>query len=195
MKRLTIPSCKPALVGGIVACSLWLLPAPQASAELGTWAYPTTLSEKADRLKTLTKQLTELDAVREEQLAIKTHAEESLVALLGRLQAAEGALKTKQAPLHAAMEKYRQAQEIARVDPMIDTERQRLEYIRIENETARSIKADKQEINQLNQLISQTTAKLSDARAQTTAILRQIDTLWKHREIIKKIVFLPSVDD
>lgn len=195
MKRLAISPCKLALFGSIAAFSILLLPASNAIAELGTWTYPNTLAEKAKRIDGLNQQLEDLDKLREEQLIARTEAEETLVELLGQLQAAEGALKTQKAPLQQALEKYRQAQEIALSDPMIDVEPQRLEYVRIENETAATIKSHLDEIDQINQLISQTTESFSNTRNGINVTLHQIDNLWQHRNNIDKIVFLRTVAD
>lgn len=195
MKCLTASPCKRALFGGVAAFSMLLLSTPNAFAELGTWAYPNTSTEKAERIQKLSEQLEELDRNRGTQLITRNDTEETLTELLGQLRAAEEALRVQQAPLHGALKKYRQAQEIALSDPMMDIETQRLEYIRIETETADSIKTHQEEVDQINQLVSHATEKLSNARINMDATLHQIENLWRHRENISKIVFLHLSDN
>lgn len=184
-----------ALLGSMVAFSTLLLSTPDASAQLSTWAYPNTADEKNERLLTLSKQLRELDQTREIQLVARTEAEEALVKLVSDLQLAEAALRTSQAPLNEALERFRKAQEIALTDPMINVEEQRLEYVRIEDEFADDIRTNQEEVDYINQLIPEATERLAQARQGMDNILLQIETLWHRQETIKNIVFLRTVDD
>lgn len=195
MKRLaTLPSTL-TLFGTLALFTMMLLPTTEAMAELGTWAYPFEAKEKTKRIKELSVQLDELDHIREEQLTSRSKSEETLITLLSQLQAAEEALKIQQAPLHFAMEKYRQAQQIALTDPMIDVDIQRLEFIQVQAETAQTIQVHQDEVDQLNLLVARATEDFSNARANMDATLRQIDNLWLHRSTIERIVFVRSVDD
>ena len=195
MTRLTTPSRTRALFGGVAILSALLLSVPKASAQLATWAYPNTPAERTERLQTIRQQLRILDQSRESQLVVRTEAEDVLVKLVDELQTTEADLVAIKAPLDRALEKYRQAQEVALVDTMIDLEAQRLAYVQIETEVVDDIRAIQEKVDYLNQLIAQATEKLTLARQGMNATLQQIENLWQRQENIVKIVFLRSMSD
>lgn len=195
MKRLLTSPYTPMLLIGIVVSSTLLFPVSSAFARLSIWAYPETPQEQRERSQDLGEQLGALDETREKLLVTRTEIEERLVALLDRLQLAEIALRAQRAPLDRALEKYRQAQEIALSDYMIDPEIQRQEYVLLKNETAASIKAHQERVDQINLQVAQTTERLSSVRLDMNTILHQIDNLWIRQDTINRIVFLQSVND
>ncbi|MEO5351607.1 MAG: hypothetical protein H7835_00085 [Magnetococcus sp. XQGC-1] len=178
----------------LVASAVALLPVGDAHARLANW-YPDTPAEQAEQTQHLNEQLQELDQLRESQLADRTKAEETLSDLLDQLQAAEADLRTHQKPLKEITERYRRVQSIAVVDPMMDAEGQRQEYLRLKRETEAGIRDRQERVNWLNQQIKAATQNLADARQKMTITLSLIDRLWKHREIINKLVFLRVVND
>ena len=178
----------------LVASAIALLPVGDLHARLANW-YPDTPAEQAEQTQHLNEQLQELDQIRESQLADRTKAEEMLSDLLDQLQAAEADLRTHQKPLKEITERYRRVQSIAVVDPMMDAEGQRQEYLRLKRETEASIRDRQERVNWLNQQIKAATQNLADARQKMTVTLSLIDRLWKHREIIGKLVFLRVVND
>ncbi len=194
MKRLTVTSYKHLVFCAVATCAMGLLPVSSAFARLSNW-YPETQIEQVEQTETLNNQLQELDQIREAQLLERTRAEETLADLLDQLQAAEADLKTQQKPLSDMTEKFRRVQAVAMVDPLMDAEGQRQEYLRLKKETETGIRDRQDRVRWLNQQIEKSTQNLSDARQKITVTLTQIDRLWKHREIINKLVFLHAVND
>ena len=178
----------------LVASAIALLPVGDLHARLANW-YPDTPAEQAEQTLHLNEQLQELDQIRESQLADRTKAEEMLSDLLDQLQAAEADLRTHQKPLKEITERYRRVQSIAVVDPMMDAEGQRQEYLRLKRETEAGIRDRQERVNWLSQQIKAATQNLADARQKMTITLSLIDRLWKHREVINKLVFLRVVND
>ncbi|MEO5341115.1 MAG: hypothetical protein H7837_11480 [Magnetococcus sp. MYC-9] len=194
MQRFLGSSYKHALLGALVACATAWWPVSPAHARLANW-YPETPAEQAEQTETLNNQLQELDQLRETQLLERTHAEETLADLLDQLQVVESELRSLQRPFQEVTEKYRRAQTIAIVDPMMDVEGQRQEYLRLKREAEAGIHARQERVQWLNQQIQKATQNLTDARQRMNITLSQIDRLWKHREIINKLVFLRVVND
>ncbi|MBF0399253.1 MAG: hypothetical protein HQL90_00645 [Magnetococcales bacterium] len=194
MQRLAFSPYRRSLSYALVAGTLWLLPVSDASARLANW-YPETPMEQVEQTETINAQLQELDQLREEQLIERTRAEETLADLLDQLQAAEADLKAHQKPLLEMTEKYRRTQAISMVDPMMDPAAQRQEYLRLKRETEVNIRDRQDRVEWLNQQIQAATQNLADARLKMNVTLSQIDRLWKHREIISKLVFLHVVND
>ncbi|MBF0461782.1 MAG: hypothetical protein HQL87_10335 [Magnetococcales bacterium] len=194
MKRLALLPYKHAALCAAAACVISLLPLSDAAARLANW-YPETPAEQVEQNEVLNNQLQELDQTREAQLADRTKAEETVADLLDQLQAAEADLKAHQKPLLEMTERYRRVQAIAMVDPMMDSEGQRQEYLRTKRETENEVRDRQERVNWLNQQLHVATRNLADARQRITITLTQIDRLWKHREIINKLVFLHVVSD
>ncbi|MEO5363025.1 MAG: hypothetical protein H7838_05315 [Magnetococcus sp. DMHC-8] len=194
MKNPVVTLYRPVVWCAMAVGMAGLLAASTASARLGNW-YPDTPAEQAEQTATLNSQLQDLDQLREVQLADRTRAEETLADLLDQLQVAEADLKAHQQPLSEMTERYRRVQAVAMVDPLMDAEGQRQEYIRLRRETETNIRDRQERVKWLNQQIRKATQNLTDARQRLTVTLSHIDRLWKHREIIGKLVFLRVVSD
>lgn len=194
MKFLVASPSARTLSAALLASVIGLMPLGDAQARLANW-YPETPAEQAEQTQLLNEQLLELDLRREAQLVDRTKAEETLADLLDQLQVAEAELRAHQKPLKEMTERYRRAQSIAVVDPMMDAEGQRQEYLRLKRETESNIRDRQERVNWLNQQIKAATQNLADARQKMTVTLSLIDRLWKHREIINKLVFVRVVSD
>ncbi|MBF0584299.1 MAG: hypothetical protein HQL80_08705 [Magnetococcales bacterium] len=81
------------------------------------------------------------------------------------------------------------------VDPMMDPEAQRQAYLHLKRQTEANIRDRQDRVAWLTEQIQAATQNLADARQRMTVTLSQIDRLWKHREIINKLVFLQVVKD
>ncbi|MBF0161037.1 MAG: hypothetical protein HQL88_02005 [Magnetococcales bacterium] len=191
--RIPLPG-KRTIFYTVIACAVTLSPISSAWARLANW-YPETPAEQVEQTETLNTQLQELDQRRESQLLERTRAEETLADLLDQLQAAESDLRTFQRPLQEVTEKLRRTQAIAMVDPLMNAEGQRQEYLRLKRETEASIRDRQERVQWLNRQIQVATQNLTEARQRMNVTLSQIDRLWKHREIINKLVFLRVVSD
>lgn len=194
MRFPVVPPSARTLSVALLASVLSLLPLGDAQARLANW-YPETQAEQTEQIQLLSEQLLELDLRREAQLVERTKAEETLADLLDQLQAAEAELRAHQQPLKEMTERYRRAQSIAVVDPMMDAESQRQEYMRIRRETESNVRDRQARVNWLNQQIKAASQNLADARQRMTVTLSLIDRLWKHREIVNKLVFVRVVSD
>lgn len=194
MQHSTFFSYKHPVFFAVIASALWLLPVSDASARLANW-YPETQTEQVEQTETLNVQLLELDQLREAQLVERTKIEETLADLLDQLQQAETDLRAHQKPLLEITEKYRRSQAIAMVDPMMDPEAQRQAYLHLKRATEANIRDRKERVEWLTEQIQAATQNLADARQRMSVTLSQIDRLWKHREIINKLVFLHVVKD
>ncbi|WP_130472366.1 hypothetical protein [Candidatus Magnetaquicoccus inordinatus] len=174
-------------------CAVSLLAAP-AHARLANW-YPETQAEQLEQMDTLNVQLQDLDSLRENQLADRSRAEEVMADLLDQLQIADEDLKNYRKPLAEASERYRRIQSVGVTDPLVNLEGERQLYLQIKNEREAGISDRQERINWLNQQIRKAAQNLTDARQRMTVTLSQIDRLWKHREIISKLVFVRVVND
>ncbi|MBF0184006.1 MAG: hypothetical protein HQM06_06425 [Magnetococcales bacterium] len=177
----------------LASCAAALVAAP-AQARLANW-YPETQAEQLEQIDTLNSQLQELDSLREVQLGDRSRAEEVMADLLDQLQNAEADLKSYRRPLAEASERYRRVQSIGVTDPLVNLEGERQLYLQIKRERETGISDRQERINWLNQQIHKAAQNLTDARQRITVTLSQIDRLWKHREIVNKIVFVRVVND
>jgi hypothetical protein len=193
MLQLTRQLTKKSMLA-VMAIGATFLVAVPAQARLANW-YPETQAEQLEQMDTLNLQLQELDALREAQLADRSRAEEVMADLLDQLQTADEDLKNYRKPLQEASERYRRVQSIGVTDPLVNLEGERQLYLQIKREREAGISDRQERINWLNQQIRKASQNLTDARQRMTVTLSQIDRLWKHREIINKIVFVRVVND
>ncbi|MBF0097099.1 MAG: hypothetical protein HQM04_10965 [Magnetococcales bacterium] len=193
MLQLTRQLTKKSVLAVLAIGATFLVAVP-AQARLANW-YPETQVEQLEQMDTLNNQLQELDALREAQLADRSRAEEVMADLLDQLQMADEDLKSYRKPLQEASERYHRVQSIGVSDPLVNLEGERQLYLQIKREREAGISDRQERINWLNQQIRKASQNLTDARQRMTVTLSQIDRLWKHREIINKIVFVRVVND
>lgn len=176
-----------------LAATAWVLvPLPDA---LGTnyWTYPDSSTARAQRIQELNGLLDELSAALLGQQEAIRQSQKALVDLEASLAAAQKALVVEERPVTEVVTKYRKAQELSLIDPMVSTETQRLELIKVKEANNPIINKRKGEIEALNSKIPQTRASITNAQGQLNAILQQIDMVIKQRDEVSEQVFLKTV--
>ena len=173
-----------------------LLTAPWNTARgVGTWTYPETSEERLVRIKTLDGHAEEKNKAFETQMAFLSGYNQALAQLESEIRSVQGALTFHQRPLQAAMENYRKVQELSLSDPMISTEPQRLEYIKVKEKTAEVVNQHRAKVAMLQEQLPLAREKIASARLRLNIILRELDSVIKHRDAISEIMFVKSVAD
>lgn len=161
----------------------------------GLWKYPENSAERLQLIKEMEYQLTMLSEDHKTRMGDMGTAKKELENLHASIQAAEAALVVDQRPVTVAMEKYRKAQELSLVDPMITTEPQRMKLIKVKEELSQIIVQRQGEIDLRKGLLPQAQAKMEDTRRNLNAVLQQIETTIRHRDEVSELVFLKNVKD
>ena len=196
MKQTTPYDPRPILLTCVLLLSGLLLLAPLANATtVGSWSYPKSDDERAMRETVLEEKLAGQEEAYQSHYVILTAKKKELADLEGRIAAAKDALDFQKRPLTATLEKYHQAQRLSMLDPMISTEPQRLEVIAAKKETAAVVAEHEAKVQKLEEQVPGVKATIMHAVEQHKSILMEIDTLIKHRDAVRELVFLRNVAD
>ncbi|MBF0454773.1 MAG: hypothetical protein HQL72_08165 [Magnetococcales bacterium] len=181
--------------GVLLFCGLMLTTVFSDASAVGTWSYPKSEAERVTRESILERQLATQEESYESQFKLLSSKEKALADLEGRIKAAKEALNFKKQPLNAAIEKYRQAQILSLLDPMISTEPQRMELIEVKQETQAMVREYEEKWQVLVNQLPEAKAHVASAREQLKTTLREIDGLMRHRDAVRELVFLRNVAD
>ncbi|MBF0447489.1 MAG: hypothetical protein HQL67_04745 [Magnetococcales bacterium] len=182
--------------GGFALLSGLLTMTPTLDVQaVGTWSYPQSEVERNQRQTNLEGQLAKHEKNYAEQFELYTSEQKKLAELDGRIEGAAKELAFKQKPLNEAIEKYRQAQALSLLDPMISTESQRLALVEVKQETAALVLEYEGKLQALENQRPAAQARVDSSWEQLQTILREIDGLMKHRDAVRELVFLQSVAD
>jgi hypothetical protein len=179
-----------ALLLGLMAISPW----SEATA-VGTWSYPQSEIERGNREAILEKQLADQELNYQTGHKFFTQRVEELAKLEQQIKLTRKTLALKKEPLIDAVEKYRQVQSLSLLDPMVSTEPQRLELLEVKQSTAIAIGEQKEKLDGLLEQIPQAKANVKGAVEKNKFILREIDSLMRHRDAVRELVFVQTVSD
>ncbi len=115
--------------------------------------------------------------------------------MLDKVRIARTTLNFKKQPLLDAIKKYRQAQSLSLLDPMVSTEPQRMELLEVKRETALIVAAHTEKLQMLVEQLPKAKSNVYIAMEQHRFILREIDSLMRHRDAIRELVFVKNVAD
>ncbi|MBF0194092.1 MAG: hypothetical protein HQL71_06015 [Magnetococcales bacterium] len=184
------------VIGGFVIlfCMLSLLPLSDALA-VGNWSYPKSEAERQKREDRLESQLIEQEKNYQAQAEVVSQKQSELTDLIERIKVAKINLKFKNKPLQDAIKKYRQVQSLSLVDPMVSTEPQRMELLEVKRETAALVNAHKEKLKILTEQLPIARTRVENAIKRHNFILKEIDSLMRHRDTVRELVFVSIVAD
>ncbi len=196
MKKIVNPSNRFALIVGVAILGglLTVVPNSEVSA-LGSWSYPKSEDERVKREEILEKQLLEQEEKFRLQHDVVTEKKGKLADLEKRIKLAKVALNFSKKPLAEALEKYRKVQSLSLLDPMVSTEPQRMELIEVKQETAAKIEEQKEKLRELEEQLPNAHAQVKIAMEHHKFILKEIDSLMRHRDAVRELVFVRTVAD
>ncbi|MBF0381565.1 MAG: hypothetical protein HQL69_11135 [Magnetococcales bacterium] len=177
-----------------VFCMLSLLPLSDALA-VGNWSYPKSEAERQKREDTLEKQLIEQEKNYQLQAEVVAKKQSELTDLIEKIKVAKINLNFKNKPLQDAIKKYRQVQSLSLLDPMVSTEPQRMELLEVKRETAAMVNAHKEKLRILTEQLPIARTRVENAIKRHNFILKEIDSLMRHRDSVRELVFVSIVAD
>jgi hypothetical protein len=196
MKQFNPPHNRFTILTGITLLCGLLTMAPWSEATaVGTWSYPTSEAERIERENILEEQLLNQENSYNSQFEIMAAKKGALTRLEEKIKVARKTINLKKQPLNDAIAKYRQVQRLSLLDPMVSTEPQRMELIRVKKETVDTITIHKNILQDLVEQIPEAKSHVEVAVEKQKYILREIDSLIKHRDAVRELVFLRTVAD
>ena len=181
------------IAGVALAATAWLMiPLPDA---LGTgyWTYPDHSAARLQRIQELNGSLESLSAAHVQQQVSIQQMQKGLLDLEAEIIAAQKALIVEERPVVEVVNKYRKAQELSLIDPMVTTEPQRLDLVKAKEANDAIINKRKGQIEILLGKVPQIRADIENAHQQLNSILQQIDGVIKQRDEVSEQVFLKTV--
>jgi hypothetical protein len=196
MKHLITSYHRPTVLTGFVVllCMLSLLPLSDVFA-VGNWSYPNSEAERQKREDLLESKLTEQEKNYQTQAELVALKQNELTDLIEKIKVAKINLKFKNKPLQDAIKKYRQVQSLSLVDPMVSTEPQRMELLEVKRETATTVNAHKEKLKILTEQLPIARTRVENAIKRHNFILKEIDSLMRHRDSVRELVFVSIVAD
>jgi len=173
---------------------LSLLPLSDATA-VGNWSYPNSEKERQKREDKLESQLLEQEKNYQTQAEIISIKQSELTNLIENIKIAKINLKFKNKPLQEAIKKYRQVQSLSLVDPMVSTEPQRMELLLVKRETAAIVDSHREKLKILTEQLPIARTRVENAVKRHNYILKEIDSLMRHRDTVRELVFVGVVAD
>ncbi|MBF0414565.1 MAG: hypothetical protein HQL77_14610 [Magnetococcales bacterium] len=182
-----------AIACALLAAATWIVaPHPDAFGT-GAWTYPENSASRMQNIQALNGALANLSNAHMQQQQRMQMAQKALVDLEAELAAAQKTLLVEERPVAEAINKYRKAQEASLIDPMISTETQRLEVVKVKEANESVVSKRKAQIEMLTNKVPQVRGEIANAQQEITAILQQIDGIIKQRDEVSEQVFLKSV--
>ncbi|MBF0357115.1 MAG: hypothetical protein HQL70_00835 [Magnetococcales bacterium] len=183
------------LAGVVMLCGILTALPPSDAFAVGSWSYPQSEDEREKRESALEAQLADLEKNYQDQYSVVTEKKSQLIELIEKIKLAGVDLEFQKKPLQEAIEKYRQVQKLSLIDPMVSTEPQRMELLEIKRETSDQVAAFEEKQQILMEKLPKAKANVKVAVEQHKHILQEIDSLMRHRDAVRELVFVRNVAD
>jgi hypothetical protein len=183
------------LTGVVMLCGILTALPPSDAFAVGSWSYPQSEDERVKREAALEARLVDQEKNYKDQYAVVTEKKGQLIELVEKIKIASIDLKFQKQPLKEAVEKYRQAQKLSLIDPMVSTEPQRMELLEVKRETSDQVAEFEEKQEMLVQKLPKAKANVKVAIEHHKTILQEIDSLMRHRDAVRELVFVRNVAD
>ncbi|MBF0126869.1 MAG: hypothetical protein HQM02_06620 [Magnetococcales bacterium] len=160
-----------------------------------TWTFPESAGTRTNKVTELTARITETENAYDAENAQFQRLNREYNRLKAEMSQAEKAMQVSMEPQNQALENYKKAQELARSNPQISIEPQRLAYLKAVEKTAAVTAAAGRNMTASSSRLAPLEAKLTASQVRLNDIMNQLDALQQHRNAVSEVVFLRTVKD
>ncbi|MBF0421805.1 MAG: hypothetical protein HQL73_02310 [Magnetococcales bacterium] len=177
----------------VLAAATWIVAPPSEAFGTGAWTYPENSSARMRNIQELSGLLNKLSVAHIQQQQRMQTAQKTLAGLEAQLAAAQRSLMVEEGSAAELMNKYRKAQELSLIDPMLSTETQRRAVVKAKKAHEARNSKNRKKIETLSGKILQVRTEIESASQAVNSILQQIDRAVRERDEVSEMVFLKTV--